>query len=142
MKSTVWASLAVSAVITLAATASGVAENALAAKSLWHDARLGCLEIGDVSKPLPGSNECVQFTGSVGKTGPISGYACGEQATIAFFSAFKESDNSIKPDFFVGSYGAKAISVQYCVRVSNDWPPEYNCESAAAFKPVAKCPPS
>jgi hypothetical protein len=34
----------------------------------------------------------------------------------------------------VGRYDAEAISVQYCNRISNDWPPEYDCENGMTFK--------
>ena len=112
------------------------------ANSHWRDAKTGwCLSIADVSKPLSGSDECTNFTGSLRTTGPVSGYVCAEQKTIGIFAAISESDNSIKPDFFVGSYAAESIELQYCTRISNDWPPEFNCETEMKFVPVAACDP-
>jgi hypothetical protein len=102
---------------------------------------LGCLEISEISKPISGSDECVQISGSLSRTGPITGYACEEQSTLGFFGSIKASDNSIKPEMFVGGYNAEGVNVQYCIRLSNDWPPEYNCEHSITFKPVSTCAP-
>ena len=142
MKCAFRAILVTVAAISVTTTASSLAKNALLPKSLWHETRFGwCLEISEISKPFPGSDECVQISGSLSRTGPITGYACEGQSTIGFFAAIKASDNSIKPDLFVGSYNAEAVNVQYCARASNDWPPEYNCESRITFKPVSSCGP-
>ena len=140
MKCAFRAVLLTAAAISVTMTASAFAKNSLPLKSLSQDARFrGCLEISDISKPLPGSDECVQISGSLG--GPIAGYACEEQSTIGFFTNIKSSDNSIRPDFFVGTYKADAIYLQYCPRMSNDWPPEFDCGTLITFKPVSTCAP-
>lgn len=126
----------------LAASPIHAADGDLKPQSFWRNAQHGwCLSIKDLSEPLAGSDECASFSGSLKTTGPVSGYACSEQKTIGFFAAISKSDNSIKPDFFVGTYAAEAIEVQYCMRISNDWPPEFNCETAMKFVPVAACDP-
>lgn len=126
----------------LAASPVHAAEGELKPQSHWRNGELNrCLTIGDVSKPLTGSDECSSFSGTFGKSEPVAGYACAEQKTIGFFAAFKESDNSIKPDFFLGSYSPQSIFVQYCVRISNDWPPEFSCQKMAKFEPVTACDP-
>ena len=118
------------------------ADGDLKPQSHWRNAQHDrCLTVGDLSKPLAGSDECASFSGSLGKTGPVSGYACAKQKTIGFFTSIAESDNAIKPDFFVGSYTDQSIDVQYCTRISNDWPPEFNCQNAMKFLPVATCNP-
>ena len=101
-----------------------------------------CLEITGISEPLPGSNACVQVSGSVKKgqfrTGLVSGYACARELMINLFSGI-ESDNSVGPDIFLGRYSSDNITVQYCMRESNDWPPDYNCENKIKFNRVPSC---
>jgi hypothetical protein len=134
--------ITLAAISAMTAAMPSLAKNALPPKSLWHETRTGwCLEISEVSKPFPGSDECVPISGSLSQTGPITGYACQDQSTIGFFASIKASDNSIKPELFVGTYNAEALNVQYCVRASNDWPPEYSCGTGMTFKAVSTCEP-
>jgi hypothetical protein len=142
MRSKTGVKLFAAATIALAATAPCLADIDLTPHSLWHENKRGmCLEIGEISKPLPGSDECVQISGAIRKARPVAGYACARQSTIGFFANIGESDNSIRPEFYVGTYRADAIKVQYCVRTSNDWPPEYNCNNEIELKRVNSCPP-
>jgi hypothetical protein len=138
MKRTVEAFFVVTSTTLMLATPC-VAKNSDLPGSKWQDAKLGCLAIEKVSDPLSGSDECAQISGSLEKRGPMTGYACEQQSTIGFFAVIGESDNAIRPEFFVGSYMADTISVQNCFRVSNDWPPEFNCEAKAEFKKVSEC---
>ena len=135
-------SISLAAIFFTTTAAPSLAKNVLPSKSLWHETRTGwCLEISEISQPFPGSDECVHISGSLSKTGPVTGYACQEQSTIGFFASIKASDNSIKPELFIGTYNAEALNVQYCARVSNDWPPEYSCGTGMTFKPVSSCGP-
>ena len=52
-----------------------------------------------------------------------------------------ESDNSIGPDIFIGNYSSQSISTKYYTRLSNDWPPDYNCENSSKFDHVISCGP-
>jgi hypothetical protein len=70
----------------------------------------------------------------------MSGYACPRGSIINLFSGI-ESDNSIGPDIFMGTYDAASLTLQYCTRLSNDWPPEYNCEHSIKFEHVTSCNP-
>jgi hypothetical protein len=109
--------------------------------SLWRETQHygWCLEITGILQPLPGSDDCVQISGALNKGSLISGYACDEGSTINLFGGI-ESDNSIGPDIFIGTYDSKSIVTQY-VLVSNGWPPEYNCEHSIKFDHVASCNP-
>ena len=111
--------------------------------SRWRDPQHygWCLEITGISEPLPGSNDCVQVSGSLnGGTGLVSGYACARGSMINLFSGI-ESDNSVGPDILLGRYSPDHITVQYCARVSNDWPPDYNCAISIKLDRVQSCNP-
>ena len=68
------------------------------------------------------------------------GYACKRESEIGFFTGL-QTDNSIRPDIFIGRYTSSTIRLQYCTRLSNDWPPEYNCENEMTFNSVSSCKP-
>ena len=118
------------------------AKSALRPQSIWYEPKIGgCLVIDKVSEPLSGSDECVQISGSRSKTGPVTGYACERQRSMGFFAAIAESDNDIKPDFFVGTFSQDRLDLNYCTRISNDLPPDFNCKNSVTFKSVGSCPP-
>src|SRR5262245_49304669 len=73
--------------------------------SAWRETQYygWCLEITGISQPLPGSADCVQVSGSLNNGGLLSGYACDNGSTINLFGGI-ESDNSIGPDIFIGTY--------------------------------------
>src|SRR5512144_3142400 len=52
-------------------------------------------------------------------------------------------DNSLGPDILIGKYDrnteAETMLFQYCVRPSNDWPPEYTCDHSVKFNKVSSC---
>jgi hypothetical protein len=70
----------------------------------------------------------------------MSGYACPQDSKINLFAGI-ESDNSIGPDVLIGTYHSESILVQYCTRLSNDWPPEYTCAHSIKFDHVTSCRP-
>jgi hypothetical protein len=128
------------AVLNAAATPS-LADDLPPLNSQWRETQRGsCFEISRISDPFPGSADCVQIAGRMNERDLMIGYACKAGSDISFFSGL-QTDNSIKPDVFVGRYDLDAIEVQYCTRVSNDWPPEYNCKSRMTFKRVSSCKP-
>ncbi len=117
------------------------AENPFSAPTFWLEKKLGlCLAIDKASGPLPGSDECVQISGSRSKRNPVTGYFCEEQGTVGFFSNFAASDNSVRPEFFVGGHRGGTLTLQYCVRPSNDPEIEFNCETSLTFESADKCP--
>lgn len=117
------------------------AENPFTAPTFWHEKKKDwCLSIDKASGPLQGSEECVQILGSRSKRNPITGYVCEEQGTIGFFSNFAASDNSIRPELYVGRYTDSSIFLQYCFRPSNDPEIEFDCENVVTFESVDKCP--
>jgi hypothetical protein len=134
----------VAAAILATLTTPCIAQDFPPLHSRWRDPQNpgSCLEITGISEPLPGSNACVQVSGSVKKgqfrTGLVSGYACARESMINLFSGI-ESDNSVGPDIFLGRYSSDNITVQYCMRESNDWPPDYNCENKIKFNRVPSC---
>jgi hypothetical protein len=118
-----------------------MAQDFPAPHTLWRETQHHgwCLEITGISGPLPGSDDCVQISGSW-KDSLISGYACAKGSEINLFAGVG-GDNSIGPDIFLAKYGSESMLVQYCTRLSNDWPPEYNCENSIKFDRVASCDP-
>lgn len=133
------------AAIVLAVASPCFAENVLHPQSFWHEQRTGwCLEISKISDPLPGSDECVQISGSRGKNAPFTGYACDRQRSLGIFISIRQSDNSINnsitPDFLSGTYSKDKLELSYCTRISNDWPPEYDCRNGMTFKNAGSCP--
>ena len=68
------------------------------------------------------------------------GYACKSESEISFFSGL-QTDNSIKPNIFIGRYSAEAIIAQSCFRPTDDWPPDYNCKNEMTFKSISSCKP-
>jgi hypothetical protein len=125
-----------------AATTPSLADELPGLNSQWRETLRGsCFEITQVSGPPPGSAGCVQIAGRMNESADLMiGYACKRGSEIGFFTGL-QTDNSIRPDIYVGQYTSEAILVQYCTRISNDWPPEYNCENAATFKKVSSCKP-
>ena len=125
-----------------AATTPSLADDLPALNSQWRETQRGsCFEFTQISDPFPGSAGCVQIAGRMNELGDLMiGYACKSGSEISFFSGL-QTDNSIKPDIFIGKYNSAAITVQYCTRISNDWPPEYNCENEMTFKRVNSCKP-
>ena len=123
-----------------AATTASLADDFPALNSKWREQQHGtCLEITQVSDPLPGPAGCAQIAGRI-KDDLMIGYACKSGSEISFFTGL-QTDNSIKPDIFIGRYSAEAIVAQYCTRISNDWPPEYDCKNEMKFKSVSSCTP-
>jgi len=123
-----------------AATTASLADDFPALNSKWREQQHGiCLEITQVSDPLPGPAGCAQIAGRI-KDDLMIGYACKSGSEISFFTGL-QTDNSIKPDIFIGRYSAEAIIAQYCTRISNDWPPEYDCKNKMTFKSVSSCTP-
>jgi hypothetical protein len=131
-----------SAAILFMVTAPCMAQDLPQLHSLWRETGSygWCNEITKVSEPLPGSDDCVQVAGSLNKGSLISGFACTEGSEINLFGGI-ESDNSIGPDIFIGTYSPESIVAQYCTRLSNDWPPDYNCEHSIKFDHVTSCGP-
>jgi hypothetical protein len=128
------------AILTAAAIPS-LADDLPPLNSQWRETQRGsCFEISQISDPFPGYANCAQIAGRMNERDLMIGYACKTGSDISFFSGL-QTDNSIKPDIFVGRYDAQAITVQYCTRISNDWPPEYNCENRMTFKRVNSCKP-
>ena len=126
----------------LAMTTLALAKNTLSPGSIWYEKQNNwCLTIDKVSEPLQGSDECLQITGSRNRSNPIAGYLCEQQRTIGFFANITESDNSIKPDFFVGTFTSEAIDLQYCYRPNNDLLLEFDCTNSMKFTKADKCPP-
>ena len=106
-----------------AATTASLADDLPALNSKWREAQRGtCLEITQISDALPGPAGCAQIAGRI-KDDLMIGYACKSGSEISFFTGL-QTDNSIKPDIFIGRYSAEAIIAQYCTRISNDWPPD------------------
>jgi hypothetical protein len=123
------------------ATMPSMADEFPALNSKWREARRGsCFEIMQISDPFPGSAGCVQIAGRMNESDLIMGYACSRGSEIGLFSGL-QTDNSIRPDIFVGQYDADTMNVQYCTRISNDWPPEYNCDNKMTFNSVMSCDP-
>ena len=111
-----------------AAAIPSLADDLPSLNSQWRETQRGsCFEISQISEPFPGNATCAQIAGRMNERDLMIGYACKTGSEISFFSGL-QTDNSIKPDIFVGQYNSEAITVQYCSRISNDWPPEYNCE--------------
>jgi hypothetical protein len=124
-----------------AATMPSLADDLPPLNSQWRETQRGwCFEISQISDPFPGDAGCVQIAGRMNEHDLMIGYACKTESDISFFSEL-QTDNSIKPNIFVGQYSSDAITVQYCTRISNDWPPEYNCKKEMAFKRVSSCKP-
>jgi hypothetical protein len=125
-----------------AATAPSLADDLPALNSQWRETqRESCFEISQISNPLPGAAGCAQIAGRMNDLGDLMiGYACTRGSEISFFSGI-QTDNSIKPDIYIGTYNAEAIRVQYCTRISNDWPPEYDCGNMMTFTSVSSCKP-
>jgi hypothetical protein len=124
-----------------AATIPSLADDLPPLNSQWRETQRGsCFEISQISDPLPGSAGCVQIAGRMNEHDLIIGYACKTGSDISFFSGL-QTENLIKPDIFVGRYYSDAITVQYCTRMGNDWPPEYNCGMGMTFKRVSSCKP-
>jgi len=123
-----------------AGTIPSLADDLPPLNSQWQTQSGSCFEISQISDPLPGPARCVQIAGRMNEGDLMIGYACKIGSSISFFSGL-QTDNSIKPDIFVGQYYPEAIAVQYCTRVSNDWPPEYNCQNRMTFKKVSSCKP-
>ena len=119
-----------------------LADELPALNSRWRETQRGwCFEISQISDPLPGSAGCVPIAGRMGGMGDLMiGYACKRDSEISFFTNL-QTDNSIKPDIFIGQYSSDALNLQYCVRMSNDWPPDYNCENRMTFKVASDCKP-
>ena len=127
--------------ILTAAAIPSLADDLPPLNSQWRETQRGsCFEISQISDPFPGYANCAQIAGRMNERDLMIGYACKTGSDISFFSGL-QTDNSIKPDIFVGRYDAQAITVQYCTRISNDWPPEYNCEYGMTFKRVDSCKP-
>ncbi|TRC93235.1 hypothetical protein FJV76_11510 [Mesorhizobium sp. WSM4303] len=123
-----------------AAMTASLADDLPALNSKWREQQRGtCLEITRISDALPGPAGCAQVAGRMNDDLMI-GYACKSGSEISFFSGL-QTDNSIKPDIFIGRYSAEAIVAQYCTRISNDWPPEYDCKNEMTFKSVGSCTP-
>ena len=123
-----------------AATTASLADDFPALNSKWREPEGGaCLEITKISDAFPGPAGCAQIAGRMNDDLMI-GYACKSGSEISFFSGL-QTDNSIKPDIFIGRYSAEAIIAQYCTRVSNDWPPDYDCKNKLTFKSVSSCTP-
>ena len=95
-----------------------------------------------ISEPLPDRTLTCRSRAPLKKgqfrTGLVSGYACARGLMINLFSGI-ESDNSVGPDIFLGRYSSDNITVQYCMRESNDWPPDYNCGNKIKFDRVPSC---
>jgi hypothetical protein len=128
------------AILTAAAIPS-LADDLPPLNSQWRETPGGrCFEISQISDPFPGYANCAQIAGRMNVHDLMIGYACKTLSEISFFSNL-QTDNSIKPDIYLGRYDADAIRVQYCTRISNDWPPEYNCEKKITFKRVNSCKP-
>lgn len=142
MKEAVLAVIAIAMACSSVAISPSLADDLPTANTHWLDtAQKRCLEISQVSEPLPGPAGCAQIGGRMNELGDLMiGYACKAGSEISFFSGI-QTDNSIKPDIFIGTFGAEAITVQYCTRLSNDTPPEYNCETSMTFKKVSSCKP-
>jgi len=130
------------ATILVTVTAPCMAQDYPPLHSLWRETQHygWCLEITGILEPLPESDDCIQISGSLNKRGLISGYACARDSVINFFSGI-ESDNSIGPDILIGTYDTESLSIQYCTRLSNDWPPDYSCEQSIKFDHVTSCGP-
>jgi hypothetical protein len=125
----------------LSMTGPSFAKNPFTAPTFWHEKKQGwCLSIDKAPGPLQGSDECVQISGSMSKRDPITGYYCEEQGTVGFFSDFAASDNSIRPEFYVGRYTDSAMTLQYCFRPSNDPELEFDCKNVVTFESADKCP--
>jgi hypothetical protein len=141
MKEAFLAVVVIEMAILNAATIPSLADDLPPLNSLWRETQRGsCFEISQISDPFPGDAGCVQIAGRMNERDLMIGYACKTGSDISFFSGL-QTDNSIKPDVFVGRYNSEAISVQYCTRISNDWPPVYNCENSVTFKRVSSCKP-
>ncbi|MBA1144089.1 hypothetical protein [Mesorhizobium neociceri] len=123
-----------------AATTASLADDLPALNSKWREQQRGtCLEITRISDALPGPAGCAQIAGRM-KDDLMIGCACKSGSEISFFTGL-QTDNSIKPDIFIGRYSAEAIIAQFCTRSSNDWPPEYDCKNEMTFKSVSSCKP-
>lgn len=123
-----------------AATTASFADDLPALNSKWREPQRGtCFEITQISDALPGPAGCAQIAGRM-NDGLMIGYACKSGSEISFFSGL-QTDNSIKPDIFIGRYSPEAIVAQYCTRTSNDWPPDYDCKNEMTFKSVSSCKP-
>jgi hypothetical protein len=123
-----------------AATTASLADDLPALNSKWLEAKGGtCLEITQISEALPGPAGCAQIAGRM-NDGLMIGYACKSGSEISFFSGL-QTDNSIKPNIFIGRYSAEAIIAQSCFRPTDDWPPDYNCKNEMTFKSVGSCKP-
>jgi hypothetical protein len=124
------------------ATTPSLADDLPTLNSRWQETQRGsCFEISQISVPFPGSAGCVQIAGRMNELRDlVIGYACKSGSEISFFSGL-QTDNSIKPDIFIGKHSSNEIIVQHCTRVSNDWPPEYNCDSQMTFNRVISCKP-
>jgi hypothetical protein len=142
MKKAFLAAVVIEMAFLSAATTPSLADDLPALNSQWRETQRGsCFEITQISGPFPGSAGCVQIAGRMNELGDLLiGYVCKSGSEISFFSGL-QTDNSIKPDIFIGQYNSTAITVQYCARISNDWPPEYNCENEMTFKSVSSCKP-
>ena len=119
-----------------------IAQELPSVHSLWRETQYfnWCFEITGISEPLPGSNDCVQVTGLLEQSLILSGYACMRDSRINLFKEVS-ADNSIGPDIFLGRYSSESMLLQHCTRMTNDWPPEYNCEHSIKFDQVASCTP-
>lgn len=142
MKEAILAIVAIATAYFGLATSRSFATDLPASNTHWRETTQGlCLEISQVSEPFPGPAGCAQIGGRMNELGDLMiGYACTGGSEISFFSTI-QTDNTIKPDIFIGTYSAEAITAQYCTRLSNDWPPEYNCERAVTFSKVDSCKP-
>ena len=141
MKQVYLAVAAIEMTLLAAATTPSLADELPALNSQWRETQRGaCFQIDQISDPLPGPNGCAQIAGRMNQGDLMIGYACKQGSEISFFSGL-QTDNSIKPEIYIGQYNSGAISVQYCARFSNDWPPEYNCENKMTFNSVSSCKP-
>ena len=130
------------AAILVTLTTSCMAQDFPPLHSRWRDPQHygWCIEITGISEPLPGSNDCVQVLGSLNGGRLVSGYACARGSMINLFSELG-GDNSIGPDIFLGRYGFNNLTIQYCARLSNDWPPDYKCENSVKLDRAPSCDP-
>jgi hypothetical protein len=142
MKEAFLALVVVEAAFLSTAMMPSLADDLPALNSQWRETQRGsCFEITQISDPFPGSPGCAQIAGRMNERDLIIGYACKRGSEISFFSGL-QTDNSIRPDVFIGQYNSESITVQYCTRISNDWPPEYNCENKMVYQNVTSCKPS
>ena len=125
----------------LSLTELASAKKPFASPSFWLDKKQGtCLSVEKSTGPLPGSKECIQISGLRSLMNPLAGYFCEEQNTVSFFSNFGDTDNDIRPEFYIGHYVNKMITAQYCFRPSNDMELEFNCKNEVVFESVDTCP--